>query len=55
MREECSDLEYEIVSGDPSLETERRCRKLRRTLAGSQATYVEDSSPRARRRETGGS
>lgn len=55
MREELADLEYEVASGDADPETARRFRALRRTLASSQATYVEDSSLRARRRETGGS
>lgn len=54
LREELADLEYEVASGDATPETERRFRTLRRTLASSQATYVEDSSLRARRRETGG-
>ncbi|WP_406478358.1 AAA family ATPase [Streptomyces platensis] len=52
MREELADLEYEVAAGDADEETVRRFRALRRTLASSQATYVEDSAVRARRRET---
>ncbi|MEH0556459.1 MULTISPECIES: AAA family ATPase [Streptomyces] len=55
LREELADLEYEVAAGDANSETVRRFRALRRTLASSQATYVEDSSLRARRRESGGS
>lgn len=55
LREELADLEYEVAAGDADPETVRRFRALRRTLASSQATYVEDSSLRARRRESGGS
>jgi len=55
LREELADLEYEVAAGDADSETVRRFRALRRTLASSQATYVEDSSLRARRRESGGS
>ncbi|MFD8159669.1 AAA family ATPase [Streptomyces malaysiensis] len=55
LREELADLEYEVAAGDADPETVRRFRALRRTLASSQATYVEDSSLRSRRRETGGS
>lgn len=55
LREELADLEYEVTAGDADPETVRRFRALRWTLASSQATYVEDSSLRARRRESDGS
>lgn len=55
MREELADLEYEVAAGDADETTMRRFRELRRTLSSSQATYVEDASLRARRRERGGS
>ncbi|MHB9759889.1 AAA family ATPase [Streptomyces sp. BYX5S] len=55
LREELADLEYEVAAGDADPDAVRRFRTLRRTLASSQATYVEDSSLRARRRESGGS
>ncbi|WP_329456676.1 AAA family ATPase [Streptomyces sp. NBC_01497] len=52
LREELADLEYEVAAGDADPETVQRFRALRQTLASTQATYVEDSSPRSRRRET---
>ncbi|AZM76851.1 hypothetical protein D1J63_19180 [Streptomyces sp. KPB2] len=55
MREELADLEYDVAAGDADEATMRRFRELRRTLSSSQATYVEDASLRARRRETDGS
>ncbi|MPY54858.1 hypothetical protein [Streptomyces acidicola] len=55
LREELADLEFEVAAGDADQETVERFRTLRRTLASSQATYAEDSSLRARRRETGDS
>jgi energy-coupling factor transporter ATP-binding protein EcfA2 len=55
LREELADLEFEVAAGDADQETVERFRALRRALSTSQATYAEDSSLRARRRETGGS
>ncbi|MFJ4190361.1 AAA family ATPase [Kitasatospora sp. NPDC089509] len=51
LREELADLEYEVAAGEADRETVHRFRTLRRILSSTQATYVEDSSLRVRRRE----
>ncbi|MCP9207146.1 AAA family ATPase [Streptomyces sp. NEAU-Y11] len=55
MREELADLEYEVATGQADEEMTRRFRKLRRELASSQATRLEELDLGARRGEAGGS